>query len=257
MDIVVHSCSPGCLCWDPRDELFKRTTERTDGSRTSHSGCWDAGSSPWSQRTGDSLDVRSPLPGADWIKVVQERDAHERRGRCRIKGERLKFQTRFKSRLNTTRRSAGAVHHALSTGGEGSAGSREGSATPEANRGTEWSSCGSGSAAGETPSRPAEESGIDEALLYSFSATRPTGASQRRSNRCHQSRKVTSQAREGSIKWRSSLSSVKQRYWDDLATERDRQRSREDHERRGEIAFLFPIFWTCWRSQCRLAYHKS
>ena len=23
-------------------------------------------------------DVRSPMPGADWIKVIQERDAHER-----------------------------------------------------------------------------------------------------------------------------------------------------------------------------------
>jgi hypothetical protein len=64
-------------------------------------------------------------------------------------------------------------------------------------------------------------------------------------------------AQQKSFQWRNRLSSTAHSYWDELAADRQQQRRREDRERRGEIAFRFPIFWTCWKSQCRLAYHKS
>jgi hypothetical protein len=67
----------------------------------------------------------------------------------------------------------------------------------------------------------------------------------------------TRRAQQKSFQWRNRLSSTAHSYWDELAADRQQQRRREDRERHGEIAFRFPIFWTCWRSQCRLAYHKS
>jgi hypothetical protein len=35
-----------------------------------------------------------------------------------------------------------------------------------------------------------------------------------------------------------------------------RCREIEERQRRGDIAFRYPIFWTCWRTQCRLAYRR-
>ena len=131
----------------------------------------------------------------------------------------------------------GTVHYALSIDSEGPASCEEGARE-----------------AGAAPAQEAASTSAaaEDAALYKY--TPPRGHTGRVGGSSDPGGPKGPRSEQKTFQWRSRLSSVRHRYWSDIEAGWRRDRELEKRERHGDIAFHYPIFWTCWRSQCRLAF---